>query len=657
MPPKRATKRDRASSNDGAAVKKQKTAAHSKPAFAKTAGSKQAKPSSVPKFAPAKTPVSAPKKQPIVERKAPVPTSDDEWDDAADGDNGFITDEDDNGMEVDGGDSAAAAPKQRSAHDREAQRESRKQQSELKTLRKAKDPAYPLVIALKKQWERLRRHDLPSEDRETLMTQMMEQAKGRITELIFKHDASRIVQCMVKYGNEEQRQQIAQELKGRFVELSRSMYGRFMTLRLLKYTAAVRPMIIGEFKGHLPKNIRHLIACYVIEGIFSDYCNAKEKHHMLQEFYHPEYRTFKTDVPLAEIVQKHDKKQILHNLLTVIRPCIEKGILGDLTIVQRIALDYVDLASDAERSTLFESLHPELVAILHNREGALLAMRAITYGSAKDRKTIAKGFKDYIMKIASEEYGHWVLLQFIDTVDDTKLSATTILKEIDWSALAENKYLRKTVLFMLVGRSTRQFAPVVLDALVQQGKKDPYRRYTELLDAVSPALLETTTKHVIDWLKDPELAPFAVEVLVRTRFPNDAHAKDAALDDIVDALRSGDRDDTFLRNVKTLVQYHAAWARNQGKAKVKEGYTDEGHAELDATIRETCSAFAARIFKGLLPEQLLDLATGAGTFVALALCEAEATKDAAIKVLAPHVAEIEASGAKGSATLVQVLKA
>ncbi|KNE65910.1 hypothetical protein AMAG_09875 [Allomyces macrogynus ATCC 38327] len=53
--------------------------------------------------------------------------------------------------------------------------------------------------------------------------------------------------------------------------------------------------------------------------------------------------------------------------------------------------------------------------------------------------------------------------------------------------------------------------------------------------------------------------------------------------------------------------------------------------------------FATRIFKGLLPEQLLDLATGAGAFVALALCEADATKVDAVKALAPHVAEIEAS--------------
>jgi hypothetical protein len=41
---------------------------------------------------------------------------------------------------------------------------------------------------------------------------------------------------MLKFGNEEQRKLIATELKGRFVELSQSLYGRFITLRLLKYT-------------------------------------------------------------------------------------------------------------------------------------------------------------------------------------------------------------------------------------------------------------------------------------------------------------------------------------------------------------------------------------------------------------------------------------
>jgi len=56
-----------------------------------------------------------------------------------------------------------------------------------------------------------------------------------IIKIIFKHDASRIIQCAIKYGNQSQRSEIAKELKGRYVELSKSVYGRFIISRVLAY--------------------------------------------------------------------------------------------------------------------------------------------------------------------------------------------------------------------------------------------------------------------------------------------------------------------------------------------------------------------------------------------------------------------------------------
>jgi pumilio family protein 6 len=391
----------------------------------------------------------------------------------------------------------------------------------------------------------------------------------------------------------------------------------------------------------------------VIETIYSEYSNAKEKYHLLQEFYHPEYRTFKTELPLSEILKKHEKKHILTNLLNVIQPCIEKGILGDFTMVQRACLDYLELASEDERAALLSSLHTEIVAILHNKEGALMSMRAISYGTAKDRKLISKGFKDFVMKMAGEEYGHWVLLQFMDTVDDTVLTSTAIFKEFKYSELAENKYFRKTVLFALLGRSSRHFAPIVLESLIQNGKKDAFRRSRELCTAVSAPLLEIVQENMIPWLKDPDMGPFTVEVMMRT-CDTSSTKKEEMVKIIADALEN-ERDGHFLRCIKSLVQYYPHWKRNQEKAKVKEGYTEEGHSQLAQELEELTNSYAEKLYSMISKDTLKSLALGEGAFVALAFCENEKTRESAVNALKSCASDIAKSEAKGCKPLLETL--
>jgi pumilio homology domain family member 6 len=58
---------------------------------------------------------------------------------------------------------------------------------------------------------------------------------GDIPNLVFGHSASRFVQAAVKYGSPEQRMAIAKELEGRYVELSKAKYGKFLVGKILEY--------------------------------------------------------------------------------------------------------------------------------------------------------------------------------------------------------------------------------------------------------------------------------------------------------------------------------------------------------------------------------------------------------------------------------------
>jgi pumilio family protein 6 len=44
-----------------------------------------------------------------------------------------------------------------------------------------------------------------------------------------------MIQTCLKKGNAEQRNQIVEELKGKYVELSKSMYGKFIVIKAIEY--------------------------------------------------------------------------------------------------------------------------------------------------------------------------------------------------------------------------------------------------------------------------------------------------------------------------------------------------------------------------------------------------------------------------------------
>jgi len=57
----------------------------------------------------------------------------------------------------------------------------------------------------------------------------MDVIRGKVKEIVFKHDASRIVQTAVKHGGQKERDEIATELKGKYKELAQNKYSKVST--------------------------------------------------------------------------------------------------------------------------------------------------------------------------------------------------------------------------------------------------------------------------------------------------------------------------------------------------------------------------------------------------------------------------------------------
>jgi pumilio family protein 6 len=175
-----------------------------------------------------------------------------------------------------------------------AKMEARKEQKRLQMQRRMAKPNAPLIQQAKALWEQLRSKTLDKKSRSDAMDQMMDLIKGKVNDLIFKHDASRIIQSCLKHGNATQRDLVAQELSGCWMQLATSQYGRFIISKVLTYCSAkYRHLIIEEIAGKVIKLIRHKEAGSVVEELYSGFANSAEKNMLVLDFYGKEFSLFK----------------------------------------------------------------------------------------------------------------------------------------------------------------------------------------------------------------------------------------------------------------------------------------------------------------------------------------------------------------------------
>lgn len=76
-----------------------------------------------------------------------------------------------------------------------------------------------------------------------------------------KHDASRVVQSVVKHGTPAQRTMVLSELKGKIQVLSRSKHGHFLVCKLLRYLKGKElDEVLKEFRGNCVRMGTHSTA-------------------------------------------------------------------------------------------------------------------------------------------------------------------------------------------------------------------------------------------------------------------------------------------------------------------------------------------------------------------------------------------------------------
>uniref|UniRef100_A0A8C2XA84 Pumilio RNA-binding family member 3 n=1 Tax=Cyclopterus lumpus TaxID=8103 RepID=A0A8C2XA84_CYCLU len=329
---------------------------------------------------------------------------------------------------------------------------------------------FQIICQCKKLWGDLRRKKCDNELKIKLMTELHDLVRGKIKQMAFAHDSVRVLQCFIQFGSHEQRQELFEELKGDVVDLCKSQYGKHVVKKLLMYgNKELVAVVMKTFRGHVRTMLRHAAASSIIEYAYNDKAVLAQRLMLTQGLYGNTFTICKSSVckTIEKVAEANPDK--LNNIIDEMKQI--------LTPMQE----------------MIESIRESVVYMAHTHDGARVAMHCFWHGTAKDRKVIIKTMKTYIVKFATGEFGHLVLLAMFDCVDDTKLVKQAILLSLD--EVICNKYGKKVLLYLLSPRDPAHLLPEIIKVL-QQGdgnthsKKDMAVRRKELLEVVSPPLLD-----------------------------------------------------------------------------------------------------------------------------------------------------------------------
>ncbi|XP_034047830.1 pumilio homolog 3 [Thalassophryne amazonica] len=380
-------------------------------------------------------------------------------------------------------------------------------QQRKKDLKKSRQQAerkdmFQIICQSKQVWGTLRRKNCDGDLKKKLLKELHDLIRGKIKQMAFAHDSVRVLQCFIQFGNNDQRQEVFEELKDDIISLCKSQYGRHVVKKLLMYgNKELVAAVIKTLKGHVRPMLRHAAASAIIEYAYNDKAVLAQRLMLTEELYGNTFTVCRSSVcnTIEKVLEENPDKlnNIIDEMKQILTPMAQKEQVIKHSLVHKVFLDFFTFAPDKQRTEMIESIREAVVYMAHTHDGARVAMNCLWHGTAKDRKVIIKTMKTYMVKFATGEFGHLVLLAMFDCVDDTKLVKQAVLSEI-LSSLDEvisNKYGKKVLLYLLSPRDPAHLLPEIIKVLKQgdgnaHSKKDAAIRRKELLEVVSPPLLD-----------------------------------------------------------------------------------------------------------------------------------------------------------------------
>lgn len=397
-------------------------------------------------------------------------------------------------------------------------------------LRKKRKPFFELGAQCKKIWEVIRSSKCKAAEKEELTNELFGLIKGKVKDLIYSHDTSRVIEYLTSLPRPGIRSAIFEEVTSEIIKMSKSKYAHFLVTKMLRHgTPAQRNTIIEAFHGHCVSLMRNQwAAARVLEFAYNDYANAKQRWNIISEFYGPEFVLFRDHEisisSLNDLLNKDPSKKalVMSHLEELLKDIVSKPQLR-LSLTHRLLRDFFTHCSEDQRAEMIDSLKERIPEIVHTNDGTYVALRCIWHGNAKERKLIVKNFKGYVVKTAQEEFGHRVLIALFDSVDDTVLVSKHIIQELanNIRDVALDHYGMRVLNYLIWPRNPRYFGKVYIEIFREgdnnkNSKKNPTDRYTELFTSLSMPLYTFLAGNMSDLIFNQSAALLVLFALQRS---------------------------------------------------------------------------------------------------------------------------------------------
>uniref|UniRef100_A0A8R1EED6 PUM-HD domain-containing protein n=1 Tax=Caenorhabditis japonica TaxID=281687 RepID=A0A8R1EED6_CAEJA len=143
-------------------------------------------------------------------------------------------------------------------------------------------------------WEKIRMGKTPKADKDAAVHELYGLVKGHASKLIYSHDTSRVIECLVATEREGIINNLFNELTPEIVRMSKNVYSKFFVKKMLKNgTKEQRDLIINAFRGHASTLLRIKHAAEVLEYAYNDFANAHQRFNIITEFYGKEFILFR----------------------------------------------------------------------------------------------------------------------------------------------------------------------------------------------------------------------------------------------------------------------------------------------------------------------------------------------------------------------------
>ncbi|EFC47044.1 hypothetical protein NAEGRDRAFT_78927 [Naegleria gruberi] len=234
----------------------------------------------------------------------------------------------------------------------------------------------------------------------------LEYIEGSISSLSLRSDMSRLLQAVLKYGNEKLRNIVIKEIKGDLKVLSSNIYGHKLVMKVMKYHVVKikdqkeRLEFYKEvFFGNMKTMIQQRFSGEVLDYCYTELWNYTEKRFFVQEFYGSDFlwtnEESKMNDSLKDSLDNNIKTgavlTIVSDLTKIVQNALQKRLF-DLAVVQKLIIDVFECGDSSHvKFTLYDLIEAGAIPlILHTLLGCKISLLCIAYANEKERKLIVR---------------------------------------------------------------------------------------------------------------------------------------------------------------------------------------------------------------------------------------------------------------------------